>query len=116
MMMSEFIERTGFEPTIDEYAVIEEMYYQFNGDKNAFCKDFLKKNRMVEAQRKVAIDLQARLDEMHNSMEAAYNEIATANKRIARLVAGLEREQEWKPWAPERIVSQKQLRPRNDRR
>lgn len=26
MMMSEFIERTGFEPTADEYAKIEEAY------------------------------------------------------------------------------------------
>ena len=41
MMMSEFIERTGFEPTADEYAKIEEAYYNFDGDKNAFCKTFI---------------------------------------------------------------------------
>ena len=42
MMMSEFIERTGFEPTAKEYAKIEEAYYDFDGDKDAFCKAFVK--------------------------------------------------------------------------
>ena len=30
MMMSEFIDRTGFEPTASEYAKIEKAYYDFN--------------------------------------------------------------------------------------
>ena len=38
MMMNEFIERTGFEPTAEEYAEIEEQYYSFDGDKDAFCE------------------------------------------------------------------------------
>lgn len=37
MMISEFIERTGFEPTYDEYQKIEEAYYGFAGSKDAFC-------------------------------------------------------------------------------
>ena len=41
MMMSEFTERTGFEPTAEEYTEIEEAYYRFNGDKNAFCKHWM---------------------------------------------------------------------------
>lgn len=32
MMMSEFIDRTGFEPTAKEYAKIEEAYYDFDGE------------------------------------------------------------------------------------
>ena len=44
MMISEFIERTGFEPTADEYVKIEEAYYNFDGDKDAFCKAFAKGN------------------------------------------------------------------------
>ena len=35
MMMSEFIERTGFEPSAEEYENIEEQYYNFDGDKDA---------------------------------------------------------------------------------
>lgn len=38
MMMNEFIERTGIEPTAEEYNEIEEAYYKFDGDKDAFCK------------------------------------------------------------------------------
>ena len=41
MMISEFIARTGFEPTAKEYAKIEEAYYNFDGDKDAFCKAFI---------------------------------------------------------------------------
>ena len=42
MMISEFIERTGFEPTASEYAKIEKAYYDFNGNKDEFCKAFVK--------------------------------------------------------------------------
>ncbi len=47
MMRSEFIERTGFEPTADEYSEIEEEYYGFDGDKDAYCKQW-KKNGGIE--------------------------------------------------------------------
>ena len=47
MMMSEFIDRTGFEPTAKEYAKIEETYYDFDGDKDAFCKAFVKPNWLM---------------------------------------------------------------------
>ena len=45
MMMSEFIERTGVEPTFEEYGYIEESYYEFVGNKDAFCKAWLKDKR-----------------------------------------------------------------------
>ena len=34
MMMSEFIERTGYEPTYEEYHHIEESYYEFDGKRD----------------------------------------------------------------------------------
>ena len=40
MMMQEFVARTGFTPTAEEYAQIEQQYYDFDGDKDAFCKAF----------------------------------------------------------------------------
>ena len=42
MMMSEFIERTGYQPSHEEYSHIEESYYHFDGDKDAFCKQWKK--------------------------------------------------------------------------
>lgn len=44
MMISEFTERTGVTPTAEEYAVIEEQYYVFPGDKDAFCRAWCKVN------------------------------------------------------------------------
>ena len=41
MMISEFIDRTGFTPTYEEYQEIEEAYYNFDGNKDAFCKAFV---------------------------------------------------------------------------
>lgn len=51
MMMSEFIDCTGFEPTAKEYAKIEEAYYDFGGDKDAFCKAFVKDGGARRASR-----------------------------------------------------------------
>jgi hypothetical protein len=45
MMMSEFIERTGVDPTYEEYRYIEESYYEFDGNKDEFCKAWLKDKR-----------------------------------------------------------------------
>lgn len=44
MLLSEFIERTGVQPTAEEYAKIEAEYYEFPGDKDAFCKAWKKAN------------------------------------------------------------------------
>lgn len=45
MMMSEFIKRTKFEPTCEEYDAIEQEYYNFPGDKDAFCRKWLRDGR-----------------------------------------------------------------------
>ena len=45
MMISEFTERTGITPTEREYAAIEEMYYNFPGDKDEFCARWCKMNK-----------------------------------------------------------------------
>ncbi len=47
MMKSEFIERTGFEPTEDEYREIEQEYMGCDIDKDQFCKEW-KKNGGIQ--------------------------------------------------------------------
>ena len=42
MMYSEFEERTGYQPDADEYRLIEESYYNFDGNKDEFCKEWMK--------------------------------------------------------------------------
>lgn len=42
MMIREFVDRTGFEPTATEYAAIEEKYYSFDGSKDEFARHGLR--------------------------------------------------------------------------
>ena len=97
MMMSEFIDRTGFEPTAKEYAKIEEAYYDFDGDKDAFCKAFVKDG----GARKLCKDRAAEIDRLNSLLlesERQYKkDMADREKRIDELTAELDRELEWKP-------------------
>ncbi|MBQ3476993.1 MAG: hypothetical protein IJH25_02335 [Clostridia bacterium] len=106
MMMSEFTERTGFEPTAEEYAEIEEQYYKFDGDKDAFCRHW-KKNVGVEGicEARAAKIAQLRSTALETEKHLMA-EIAQRDQQIARLEAELEREQEWKPYEDEHNVRQ----------
>lgn len=42
MLMQEFIDRTGYTPDDEEYGLIEQSYYDFNGDKDEFCSAWKK--------------------------------------------------------------------------
>lgn len=106
MMMNEFTERTGIEPNAEEYAMIEEMYYEFDGDKNAFCKDFVKNNRMLEVQREIVAAVREKVERLRKDQVATDKELHAAQNKIARLEAELEREQEWKPWTDKDAVKQ----------
>ena len=118
MMMSEFIDRTGFEPTAKEYAKIEDAYYNFDGDKDAFCKAFVKdggarklckaraaeidrlRGQMLETEMQYKKDVADR-DRLRGQMletEMQYKkDVADRDRRIEELTADLDRELEWKP-------------------
>lgn len=98
MMMSEFTERTGFEPTAEEYAEIEEQYYSFDGDKDAFCRHWKRTvgvEGICKARAEKIAQLRATMLETEKSLMAENEKL---EKRIARLEAELEKEQEWKPY------------------
>ena len=97
MMISEFIERTGFEPTASEYAKIESAYYDFNGNKDEFCKAFVKNSgekSICKARAKEIETLKSQLVEMEKQHKS---EMEACEKQIAELNADLDRELEWKP-------------------
>ena len=48
MMIEEFTARTGYKPTFEEYAKIEQQYYDFDGDKDKFCANWCKEARFAE--------------------------------------------------------------------
>lgn len=97
MMISEFIERTGFEPTASEYAKIEKAYCDFNDNKDEFCKAFVKnggEKRIYKARAKEIAQLKGQLIEMEKQHKS---EMEAREKQIAELNADLDRELEWKP-------------------
>ena len=97
MMISEFIERTGFEPTASEYVKIEESYYDFNGNKDEFCKAFVKnggEKELCKARAAEIVKLKSQLIEMEKQHKT---EMEAREKQIAELNADLDRELEWKP-------------------
>lgn len=97
MMMSEFIDRTGFEPTASEYAKIEEAYYDFDGDKDAFCNAFVKDGGEKKICKARADEI-ARLRGQMLETEMQYKkDVADRDRRIEELTADLDRELEWKP-------------------
>lgn len=96
-MLSEFIERTGFTPTTDEYAQIEAAYYAFDGDKDAFCKAFVEQGGEQEihkAQSEEIRRLRAQALELKKKHE---QDLAERDRCISSLQAELDKELDWQP-------------------
>lgn len=107
MMYHEFLDRTGINVTLGEYEeVIEQMYYDFDGNKDEFCKDFVDKNRMQEVfdMRLTKIEkLRSALLEIEKSYSS---ECKKLENEVESLKAQLEKEQEWKPYEMHENVPQ----------
>lgn len=97
MMLSEFIERTGFEPTADEYHRIEDAYHTFDGDKDDFCRAFVSGN----GERKICKARAEEIAHLRNQMlegEKQHKQTVTdLEHRITDLKNALDKELEWKP-------------------
>lgn len=98
MMLSEFVERTGFEPTPAEYAKIEEAYCSYDGHKDAFCMAFINGDgeKKIYQARAAEIDrLNGKLLEMDKMIQQSS---ADYERQLAVLRAELDKELEWKPY------------------
>lgn len=106
MMMQEFTERTGFEPTYDEYREIEEAYYDFDGNKDEFCADWVKNDgasKVYAARVKKIEQLKSQMLELDRQAKKAASDYEA---KIKRLEKKLEEEQEWKPYEDPHNVKQ----------
>ena len=92
MMISEFIELTGFEPSMEEYDEIEQQYYEFDGDKKAFCKHFIENGGIQKVYDKRLATIQQLRSTMIETEKSLMQTIKDKEARIARLEADLERE------------------------
>lgn len=97
MMMSEFIDRTGFTPTYEEYQKIEEAYYNFDGNKDAFCKAFVECN----GEKEICSTRAKKIDQLKSQLVESDRNIKELTERyeqkIRLLQAQLDAELEWKP-------------------
>ena len=96
MMMSEFIERTGFEPTAEEYEKIEDAYYRFDGSKDEFCKNWLAEGGILKAAQARAEKISQLRSELLELDHANRMETDDYERRIEQLKAQLDRELEWR--------------------
>lgn len=68
MLLSEFIDRTGYQPTAEEYAEIERAYNVYDGDKDNFCRAWCKANPHKAGTLWAAIKEQQRLSKVFDKV------------------------------------------------
>lgn len=80
MLYSEFVDCTGCHVSAEEYARIEEQYYEFPGNKDEFCRAWVKANpatvKAAKAANKAAKEKASRdseLWQLKNRIEQRYN-------------------------------------------
>lgn len=95
MMIEEFEARTGIYPSIETYRVIEEHYYQFDGNKDDFCEAF-KENRDGIAQR-IQRDANTRRQRVMRDFQADRSKkekgVRDLEEEVERLKKALDQEQ-----------------------
>ena len=106
MMITEFTALTGFEPSMEEYAEIEEQYYTFDGDKKAFCRQFVSDGGVQKVYDKRLETIRRLRSEKMETEKALQQTVREKDALIASLKADLEKEEEWQPYEDEHNVSQ----------
>ena len=97
MTIKEFAERTGFEPTSAEYEEIERAYYDFDGDKDAFCKDFARtggEKKIYQRRAEYIAELESQLMDSEKEHKA---EIAKLRAELVKVREELDAELDWQP-------------------
>ncbi len=95
MLKEEFIARTGFTPTDAEYAAIEEDYYEFDGDKDAYCKAFDVEAFKEDQEVREIAEMRRENERMKSEIEALRTQVERMEKENVELKFALEKEQKW---------------------
>lgn len=101
MNIEEFSKRTGFYPSLELYAVIEEAYMHQPKDKDAFCKVYLHNSEGLAE----AIQREATIRHLQE-VDALVSENKRLKKKVDELLQKLEKEQERKPFESKHNVTQ----------
>ena len=96
MMKSEFIERTGFEPTAEDYEQIEQEYMGTDIDKNQFCKQWVKQGGIQRISRQrvrrieeLEAEVQQRAKEYDELDTARCTQINAMQERYEQKISGM---------------------------
>lgn len=106
MMLHEFTDLTGFEPSVEEYVEIEKQYYAFDGDKKAFCSHFVRSGGVQKVYDRRLETINRLRSEKTETEKNLMRTIREKDDQIARLEADMEKEQEWQPFEDEHNASQ----------
>ena len=97
MMQKEFEALTGIYVTAEMYKAIEKAYYEFDGDKGAFCHAYkTNEDGLAEKVQKAADDAESKAEIQIKALGTEIDFLK--NDVIARLNRELDKEQEWKPY------------------
>lgn len=97
MEKTEFIKRTGFNPMEEEYREIEQLYYDFDGDKDAFCKHFVTSGGIQTLLNRRADTILGLREELRKAAESRMKHEKNLEAEIERLKEKLDEELEWRP-------------------
>lgn len=97
MEKTEFIKKTGFEPMEEEYKEIEQLYYDFDGDKDAFCKHFVKSGGVQNLLCRRADTILCLKDELRKVAESREKQEKILEAEIEKIKEELDKELEWRP-------------------
>lgn len=96
-MLQEFTQLTGIEPTEEEYREIEAAYYDFDGDKKEFCRNFIEtggERKLYQARTERIRRLECLLDENEKKHQA---DKAQMMRKLEELQQMLDKELCWQP-------------------
>ena len=83
MLYSEFVERTGVTVDAKEYAAIEEVYYNFDGDKDEFCAWWCKGNESrVNAAKEKAKEAQEKGEKVDRFLNTLYKSATAKSGKL----------------------------------
>lgn len=97
MLLEEFIKLTDVIPTEEEYKRIEEQYYAFDGEKDQFCREFIKNEcdkKLYQERAEKIHSLERKLEDILKEKE---KETGILKENIRKLEEQLDKELEWKP-------------------
>lgn len=114
MLKQEFSDRTGFYPSADMYAIIENKYIEMDVDKDRFCEMYKNNDEGLAEYIQAAADKETVmiLDEMtkkaKEDKEALQCRVRILESGMRNLQFLYDKEQEWKPYENKKLYSQEE--------